>query len=535
MANRQYVGARYVPKFADPVEWNGALSYEALTIVTHLGNSFTSKKPVPAGIDIGNTEYWVNTGNYNEQLANCENQIIAFSKKLELLKDYTSVYEFGAVGDGVHDDTDSFVAALNSEHNIIVVPSGVYKITKSVNIPENKTLMGCSGISPKWNGEKWVLYPGTTIAVYHGRNVSSATFVLNNGSTICDMSFYYPEVGGSQENPIEYSPCIESQGTNVSDNTYATNDFRIVNCKFSNPYIAINLKERHSNAIIKNCQMWYWYRGIVIDGSYDTDKVYDVRCSPVYAYIGDWGTYPNTAAKKTAENENSASFVIKKADLSIFENCFVWGGRNAFLFEKSQTGFASGCQFINCSAEQCEIIFYMKNYAQQLEIRGGAVGACTEIIKAPWGGEASYEKDTFANNIITDLKCWGECKHGINLDNCCGFIFNSCSFNSIGRDVAFDTAGAITVTNSKKVFFENCCVLINDFKAKPSYVYLDNVTKTLFECNKLMNLNVDKAGVTILSGNNIAFVNTTFVDTTTPSIYKPASVTNFTETGTVTM
>ena len=55
MANRQYVGARYVPKFADPVEWNGALSYEALTIVTHLGHSFTSKKPVPAGFDIGHT------------------------------------------------------------------------------------------------------------------------------------------------------------------------------------------------------------------------------------------------------------------------------------------------------------------------------------------------------------------------------------------------------------------------------------------------------------------------------------------------
>ena len=45
---RQYIGARYVPKFADPVIWNKALSYEAMTIVTYLGNSFTSKKPVPA-------------------------------------------------------------------------------------------------------------------------------------------------------------------------------------------------------------------------------------------------------------------------------------------------------------------------------------------------------------------------------------------------------------------------------------------------------------------------------------------------------
>jgi hypothetical protein len=68
VGTRQYVGARYVPKFADPVEWSNVGGYEALTIVTYLGNSYTSKKPVPAGVDIGNTEYWVNTGNYNAQV-----------------------------------------------------------------------------------------------------------------------------------------------------------------------------------------------------------------------------------------------------------------------------------------------------------------------------------------------------------------------------------------------------------------------------------------------------------------------------------
>lgn len=66
LINRQYVGARYVPKIMG--EWNKALQYEALSIVTHLGNSFTSKVPVPANIDITNTDYWVNTGNYNAQV-----------------------------------------------------------------------------------------------------------------------------------------------------------------------------------------------------------------------------------------------------------------------------------------------------------------------------------------------------------------------------------------------------------------------------------------------------------------------------------
>lgn len=66
LVNRQYVGARYVPKVMG--EWNKALQYEALSIVTYLGNSFTSKVPVPANIDISNKSYWVNTGNYNAQV-----------------------------------------------------------------------------------------------------------------------------------------------------------------------------------------------------------------------------------------------------------------------------------------------------------------------------------------------------------------------------------------------------------------------------------------------------------------------------------
>lgn len=66
LINRQYVGARYVPKIMG--EWNKALQYEALSVVTYKGNSFTSKVPVPANVEINNTNYWVNTANYNAQV-----------------------------------------------------------------------------------------------------------------------------------------------------------------------------------------------------------------------------------------------------------------------------------------------------------------------------------------------------------------------------------------------------------------------------------------------------------------------------------
>lgn len=71
MANtpvRQYIGARYVPLFANPAEWNNTKTYEPLTIVLHEGNSYTSRQYVPTGIDITNNEYWALTGNYNAQI-----------------------------------------------------------------------------------------------------------------------------------------------------------------------------------------------------------------------------------------------------------------------------------------------------------------------------------------------------------------------------------------------------------------------------------------------------------------------------------
>lgn len=72
---RQYVGARYVPKFFEnpnthDTQWLSGASYEALTIVTYLNNTYTSKKPVPAsvGSPADNPAYWAVTGNYNAQV-----------------------------------------------------------------------------------------------------------------------------------------------------------------------------------------------------------------------------------------------------------------------------------------------------------------------------------------------------------------------------------------------------------------------------------------------------------------------------------
>lgn len=87
MAVTQYIGARYVPLFATPLEWDNTKTYEPLTIVIHNGNSYTSRQSVPTGIDIANEDYWALTGNYNSQIEQYRSEVKGISKEVSDTKD----------------------------------------------------------------------------------------------------------------------------------------------------------------------------------------------------------------------------------------------------------------------------------------------------------------------------------------------------------------------------------------------------------------------------------------------------------------
>ena len=82
MATTQYIGARYVPLFADPAEWDSTKQYEPLTIVIHNGNSYTSKQYVPVGIEITNDKFWALTGNYNAQVEQYRSEVATFDGRI---------------------------------------------------------------------------------------------------------------------------------------------------------------------------------------------------------------------------------------------------------------------------------------------------------------------------------------------------------------------------------------------------------------------------------------------------------------------
>ena len=79
-----YVGHRYVPLIMG--QWDKSITYEGLSIVQHEGNSYTSRKHVPIGIDILNEEFWAVTGNYNVQVEQYRQEVIKLLEDMDLLE-----------------------------------------------------------------------------------------------------------------------------------------------------------------------------------------------------------------------------------------------------------------------------------------------------------------------------------------------------------------------------------------------------------------------------------------------------------------
>ena len=71
---RQYIGARYVPKFMGT--YDATQAYEALSVVDNgMGTDYISKIPTPAGTPLTNTTYWATYGAYSGAILNLQDQI----------------------------------------------------------------------------------------------------------------------------------------------------------------------------------------------------------------------------------------------------------------------------------------------------------------------------------------------------------------------------------------------------------------------------------------------------------------------------
>lgn len=75
-----------VISFADPIEWNITEQYTALTMVIDSdGTAYLSRQPVPAGVDISNTDYWMPIFNYDDNINKLRSQIAYNAENLNTI------------------------------------------------------------------------------------------------------------------------------------------------------------------------------------------------------------------------------------------------------------------------------------------------------------------------------------------------------------------------------------------------------------------------------------------------------------------
>lgn len=281
MAIRQYIGARYVPKVIG--EWDNNISYEALSIVTNLGNSYTSKKPVPIGVDIHDDEYWVLTGNYSGQL----------QEILNTLKEYINVTENGVKNDG-SDCTVALQALISANPNrTLYFPSGDYGISATI-----KT-------SPLIDEVTSMVFDSNAKVINLGINDGSPMFSFGTLKTPNDFqginsSYVFGGVFDCKNfncDGIEIDRCFDLTLYNVTVNkckntsfkigkdTAHTGDASLINCRAhgtpSSNGIAIELNST-DNQVIGFNSSWTAYGVVVNSGG---QMLTDIH--PVYFHLDD--------------------------------------------------------------------------------------------------------------------------------------------------------------------------------------------------------------------------------------------------------
>lgn len=104
------------------------------------------------------------------------------------LKESVSVKDFGAVGDGVTNDTAAIQAALTAA-SAVVFPAGVYLITSAISVPSNRTLTG-QNARVKWNASSFAYaFTGSAVTDIDFSNLEFESTVAVTGSETAALRF----------------------------------------------------------------------------------------------------------------------------------------------------------------------------------------------------------------------------------------------------------------------------------------------------------------------------------------------------------
>lgn len=153
MAVRQYIGARYVPKFfensaTNDSTWAENTPYEPLTIVTWNNFSYTSKVKVPSTVGAPNLnpQYWVLTGDYSGSISAILDRLDGAEGDIDQLEDDVNELqlhgEYFLFPTGDTTDRSADIIAKLTNYGVCYFATGDFYVAHEITMLSNTSLIG---------------------------------------------------------------------------------------------------------------------------------------------------------------------------------------------------------------------------------------------------------------------------------------------------------------------------------------------------------------------------------------------------------
>jgi|GEM_PF-2602022 len=261
---------------------------------------------------------------------------------------YHNVIDYGAEGDGVRDETESFraaVAAAEADGLPIYVPAGTYIISDTIELNQ-VTLYGYH--SGAWTADD------SDLPVIVQTNLESPVFDVVAGS----LSGLLIDVkGASKEMDVTTAETVRLSNAGA----------RVSNLKIYNPYIGISTfydgGANPGRCFIENIFIVNAYKiGVNVHSTWDVATLCNIEV---------WCPHTGGANKNSCE----VAFKFGKNDDLRAVNLFTFNAKIGFLFEESDVGGGvyEGCwgSFTNCSTDLCETGLKVDKGQHALTVVGG--------------------------------------------------------------------------------------------------------------------------------------------------------------------
>jgi hypothetical protein len=364
------------------------------------------------------------------------------SKTAKPLRRPKSILDFGAIGDGVTDDTAAIQRAIDKTApagGTVLIPAGKFLVKGSIKVHGGVALVGMNQAPHSWEP-----LTGSIVLATGGRDREDgpALFEMRASSSVSGITVFYPE---QKTDDIRPYPWTFHFGSYAKDEVEF--DGTIENVTLINSYNGIRTgpfeNGRHRIRSVHGCVL---RRGILVDWVGDIGRIENVQFHSHF-WAHKQATGGNWDRVFAYMQKHLEGFIFGRSDWEYVTNTFVFPAKVGYRFIETPNGSCNG-QFLGIGADATETCVVVESIQPQgLLITNGEfnshrVGRSTQVV---------VEKGCRGNIRLVNCGFWGPVEHNANLLGDAYVSFSDCYFSNDHQ-----TSSAAIVVEGGKLQVQQC-------------------------------------------------------------------------------